>query len=255
MPRFVRRHAAASARGVLAHLAGRFVATGAQLWRTVLVGAMLMLTATWLARGWPPRRLCWPKKKSRSWARRKKSSSRSPCCRPTPKRSKRWKTFACAVRKAAWDKAFSQIEKLISEQTVGLVPSSGGLHVPLRAAVAVDLAALPPGGQDAYRLFHDAEAKKLWEELQKESGQEEMTKLSRLATLDSDHLGRRSGGQSSGGRAVRARRPVGRRRRLAADFELSPRQQPAQSATADEDRHRPGRRRPLDRAGRRRAAN
>ena len=92
--------------------------------------------------------------------------------------------FRRAVRKASWDKAFSQIEKLISEQTVGLVPSSGGLHVPLRAAVAVDLAALPPAGQEAYRLFHDAEAKKLWEELQKESGQEEMNKLSRLATLD-----------------------------------------------------------------------
>jgi outer membrane protein assembly factor BamB/tetratricopeptide (TPR) repeat protein len=92
--------------------------------------------------------------------------------------------FRRAVRKAKWDQAFTQIEKLLAEQTVGLVPAQEGVLVPLRSAVAIDLAALPPAGQDAYRLFHDAEAKKLWEEVQKEAGPEEMTKLSRLATLE-----------------------------------------------------------------------
>jgi outer membrane protein assembly factor BamB/tetratricopeptide (TPR) repeat protein len=92
--------------------------------------------------------------------------------------------FRAAVRKGTWDKAFKQIEKLLAEPPVGLVPARGGLLVPLRAAVAIDLAALPPTGQEAYRLFHDAEAKKLWEEAQKETGTAEMEKLSRLATLD-----------------------------------------------------------------------
>ena len=63
----------------------------------------------------------------------------------------------------AWEKAFKQIETLLAEPAVGLVPSKDGLLVPLSMAVATDLAALPPSGQDAYRLFHDAEAKKLWE--------------------------------------------------------------------------------------------
>jgi outer membrane protein assembly factor BamB len=92
--------------------------------------------------------------------------------------------FRHAVRKGTWEKAFKQIETLLAEPAVGLVPTKDGLLVPLSTAVAIDLAALPPGGQDAYRLFHDAEAKKLWEELQGQIGPDEMTKLARLSTLD-----------------------------------------------------------------------
>ena len=184
MPRFVRRHAAASARGVLAHLAWPIrCGVGARPWRTVLVGAMLILAATWLARPATAQALLAEEEKQ-ELGKKKDKQQPFALLSAKPETLEALEDFRRAVRKAAWDKAFSQIEKLISEQTVGLVPSSGGLHVPLRAAVAVDLAALPPGGQEAYRLFHDAEAKKLWEELQKEIGQEEMTKLSRLATLD-----------------------------------------------------------------------
>ncbi len=95
-----------------------------------------------------------------------------------------FRRVAVSAQEPLGTKHSSEIEKLLAEPPTGLVPARGGLFVPLRAAVAIDLAALPPAGQEAYRLFHDAEAKKLWEEAQKETGTAEMDKLSRLATLD-----------------------------------------------------------------------
>jgi outer membrane protein assembly factor BamB/tetratricopeptide (TPR) repeat protein len=92
--------------------------------------------------------------------------------------------FRKAVRKSKWDIAFKQLETLSGDAATGLVPRKAGLWMPLRSALANDLAQLPPAGQHAYRLFHDAEAKTLWDQAQKENGAAEIEKLSRLATLE-----------------------------------------------------------------------
>ena len=133
--------------------------------------------------GWPPPTGFCPRKKRPVSTPNRKRNRPSYWLRPRWKRSKHWRTSP-RWSKSSWEKAFKQIETLLAEPAVGLVPSKDGLLVPLSTAVATDLAALPPSGQDAYRLFHDAEAKKLWDGLQNETGPEEMTKLSRLSTLD-----------------------------------------------------------------------
>jgi outer membrane protein assembly factor BamB len=92
--------------------------------------------------------------------------------------------FRRAVNKGTWEAAFKQVEKLAQDTTAGLVPVKDGLKVPLQVALADELAKLPPAGKAAYRLFHDPQAKILWEQAQHEAGSAELEKLSRLATLE-----------------------------------------------------------------------
>src|SRR6185295_16307292 len=54
-----------------------------------------------------------------------------------------------------------------------------GIMLPSRLIAREALLELPPAGQDAYRIFFDAEAKKLLEQAQ---GPEELTKLTQIFT-------------------------------------------------------------------------
>ena len=63
--------------------------------------------------------------------------------------------------KETWEKAFKALEKVTSAAPKGLVARPDGILVPSRLLVKQALAELPPAGKNAYRIFHDAEAKNL----------------------------------------------------------------------------------------------
>ena len=76
-----------------------------------------------------------------------------------------------------WEKAFKHLEKVFNATANGLVLTADGIMLPSRMIAREALLELPPAGQDAYRLFFDAEAKKLLEQAQ---GAEELNKLSQI---------------------------------------------------------------------------
>jgi len=76
-----------------------------------------------------------------------------------------------------WEKAFKHLEKVFNATANGLVLTADGIMLPSRMIAREALLELPPAGQDAYRLFFDAEAKKLLEQAQ---GAEELNKLTQI---------------------------------------------------------------------------
>jgi outer membrane protein assembly factor BamB len=76
-----------------------------------------------------------------------------------------------------WEKAFKHLEKVFNATSNGLVLTADGIMLPSRMIAREALLELPPAGQDAYRLFFDAEAKKLLEQAQ---GPEELNKLTQI---------------------------------------------------------------------------
>jgi len=76
-----------------------------------------------------------------------------------------------------WEKAFKHLEKVFNATSTGLVLTADGIMLPSRMIAREALLELPTAGQDAYRLFFDAEAKKLLEQAQ---GPEELTRLSQI---------------------------------------------------------------------------
>jgi outer membrane protein assembly factor BamB len=90
--------------------------------------------------------------------------------------------FRRLVEKAAWERAFKALEKVQAADPNALTPSTDGLFMPTRLVVRQSLAELPPAGKQAYRLFHDADAKALYDQAQ---GKDEVEKLRRVFT---DHF-------------------------------------------------------------------
>lgn len=76
-----------------------------------------------------------------------------------------------------WEKAFKHLEKIFGATSEGLVLTGEGVMLPSRMIAREALLELPVTGQDAYRLFFDPEAKKLYEQA---NGKEELTKLSHI---------------------------------------------------------------------------
>ena len=85
--------------------------------------------------------------------------------------------FRRFVGRKQWEKAFKHLEKVFSSTSDGLVLTADGIMLPSRMIAREALLELPAPGQDAYRLFCDAEAKKLLDQAQ---GKEELTKLSQI---------------------------------------------------------------------------
>jgi outer membrane protein assembly factor BamB len=83
------------------------------------------------------------------------------------------------VERAAWEKAFKSLETVRNTKVQGLVSGDQGLQIPLTTLIQQMLADLPAAGKAAYRLFNDAEAKKLLDDAK---GEDEIEKLSRLAS-------------------------------------------------------------------------
>ena len=162
--------------------------------------------------------------------------------------------FRRAVRKNAWEKAFKQIETLLAEPAVGLVPSKDGLLVPLATAVATDLAALPPGGSGRLSAVPRCRSQKTVGAAAKRNRPGGDDEAVTPVDARSDYVGRRPGSQPAGGRVVRAGGHARSDRCLAARARLSARQQPVAAAAVGQNRGCAGQRRALVGAGRGRAA-
>jgi len=79
--------------------------------------------------------------------------------------------------RGAWERAFKELEKVQQAPPSALAPRSDGMWMPTRRLIRQALAELPPGGKQAYRLFHDADAKVLLDGAQ---GKEEIEKLTKI---------------------------------------------------------------------------
>ena len=83
------------------------------------------------------------------------------------------------AEKTTWERAFKALEKVQAADPNALTPSSDGLYMPTRLVIRQALAGLPPAGKQAYRLFHDADAKALYDQAQ---GKDEIEKLRKVFT-------------------------------------------------------------------------
>src|SRR3954465_8017013 len=66
-------------------------------------------------------------------------------------------------RRGSWERALKALYTIPEEQTLRFIDGEGGFIIPVARKRRSVLTALPPEGQAAYRLFYDAEAKKLFE--------------------------------------------------------------------------------------------
>ena len=74
------------------------------------------------------------------------------------------------VGKQSWELAFRVIDALVETDNHQMVPAQQGFLFPIGQRIRQSLLHLPPAGRDAYRLFNDAAAKRLWDQLQNPSG-------------------------------------------------------------------------------------
>jgi outer membrane protein assembly factor BamB len=81
------------------------------------------------------------------------------------------------ANKGRWEQAFTSLEKVVASTSPGLVARSDGVLLPTNILLRQALADLPPAGKEAYRLFHDAEAKALFDNAQ---GDDEAAKLEQI---------------------------------------------------------------------------
>lgn len=77
----------------------------------------------------------------------------------------------------AWERAFKELEKVQQAPQSALAPREDGLWLPTHLLVRQALANLPPGGKQAYRLFHDADAQAL---VDAAVGKDEVDKLNKV---------------------------------------------------------------------------
>lgn len=90
--------------------------------------------------------------------------------------------FRRYAEKGTWERAFKALEKVQEADPNALTPASDGIYMPTRRVLRQALAELPPAGKQAYRLFHDADAKALFAQAQ---GKDEVEKLRKVFT---DHF-------------------------------------------------------------------
>jgi outer membrane protein assembly factor BamB len=80
-------------------------------------------------------------------------------------------------RRGAWERALKALYTIPEEQTLRFVDGEEGFIIPVARKRRAVLTALSPEGQAAYRLFYDAEAKKLFDEA---DGPTELKNLERV---------------------------------------------------------------------------
>ncbi|HWE37427.1 MAG TPA: PQQ-binding-like beta-propeller repeat protein, partial [Isosphaeraceae bacterium] len=80
-------------------------------------------------------------------------------------------------RRKAWERALKAIDAIPADQASRFIDGKDGFIIPLARKRHDLLSALPPEGQSAVRLFHDAEAKKLLDEAE---GAAELPNLEKL---------------------------------------------------------------------------
>ena len=67
-------------------------------------------------------------------------------------------------RRGAWDRALKSLDSIPEAQAARFIDGDGGFVIPVSRKRHALLAALPVEGLAAYKVFHDADAKKLFEE-------------------------------------------------------------------------------------------
>jgi outer membrane protein assembly factor BamB len=77
--------------------------------------------------------------------------------------------FERFARRGAWERALAALETIPEDQSRRFVDGRDGFIVTVGRKRLDLLAAMPPDGQAAYRLFHDAEAKKRFEQALRQS--------------------------------------------------------------------------------------
>ena len=80
-------------------------------------------------------------------------------------------------RRGAWERALKSLYTIPDDQALRFVDGENGFIIPIARRRRSILAALPPDGQAACRLFYDAEAKKLLDEAE---GASELKNLERI---------------------------------------------------------------------------
>lgn len=80
-------------------------------------------------------------------------------------------------RRGAWERALKALYSIPEQQATRFTDGADGFIIPVARKRRDLLAALPPEGQAAYRLFYDAEARKLFEEA---DGPSELNNLERI---------------------------------------------------------------------------
>jgi outer membrane protein assembly factor BamB len=80
-------------------------------------------------------------------------------------------------RRKAWERALKAIYTIPDDQALRFVDGDNGFIIPVARKRRLLLTALPPEGQAAYRLFYDAEARKLLDEA---DGPAELKNLERI---------------------------------------------------------------------------
>ena len=117
--------------------------------------------------------------------------------------------FERFARRGAWERATKALYTIPEAQAARFVDGQNGFIISVARKRRAVLAGLSPEGQAAYRLFYDADAKKLLD--QAEGAAEQATLETALLGL-LPHLGRRQRGRSPGRPLLRAGavRPRGR---------------------------------------------
>ncbi len=85
--------------------------------------------------------------------------------------------FSRQSKRAQWERAFRSLEKIQAAKPKGMIVRADGMAIPSKLYLRQMLHAMPSAGKDAYRVFHDAEAKKLLDEAK---GAAELTNLNKL---------------------------------------------------------------------------
>ncbi|HZW34169.1 MAG TPA: PQQ-binding-like beta-propeller repeat protein, partial [Isosphaeraceae bacterium] len=80
-------------------------------------------------------------------------------------------------RRGAWERALKALYTIPENQALRFVDGENGFIIPVARKRRQVLTGLPPEGQSAYRLFYDAEARKLFEEAE---GPSELKNLERI---------------------------------------------------------------------------
>ena len=147
-------------------------------------------------------------------------------------------------RRGAWERATKALYAIPDAQATRFVDGTDGFIIPVARKRRAVLAGLPPEGLAAYRLFYDADAKKLLDQAEGPTEQATLEKLFSAYFLTT--VGDNAGG-SPGGSLLRARPVRPRRRLLAGRLPRAPRLRPGPGADGTEG----GRRAPSRRASRR----
>ncbi len=80
-------------------------------------------------------------------------------------------------RRGAWERALKSLYSIPEPQTIRFIDGENGFVIPVASKRRALLAALPTEGLAAYKVFHDADAKKLYEEA---DGVHQLTDLERV---------------------------------------------------------------------------